>query len=113
MPKMTPKIRPEQAISAQHAIRDIVLTLKPGDNIATFAAENVDAWALIQARGELRVKKGDRVTLVSDDGLTLYDNCVVTKAESGRVWLSKPLRIVTLEGDVMYSARACFFSECQ
>jgi hypothetical protein len=97
-----PKIRAEQAQPAQSAIRHTVVTLKPSDNIATFAAENVDAWALVQARGELRVKKGDRVTLVSNDGLTMHDSCVVTKAESGRVWLSKPLRVVTLEADGLY-----------
>ena len=101
---MKTQIHPERAQLAQHAFRHVVVNLREGDNIATFAQEHVDGWALVQGRSELRVKRGDAVTLVSDDGLTLYDQAMVLKAEGGNVWLSKPLRIVTLEGDVMYSA---------
>ena len=100
MPK--PKISAQRAVPVQSAIRHTVLTLKPGDNIGTFAAENVDGWELVQARTELRVRKGDRVTLISNDGLIEHDSCPVRKAEGGRVWLGKPLRVIVYDADGLY-----------
>ena len=51
----------------------------------------------------LKLGRGNRVSLISADGLTIMDQAVVTKAFSGNVWLGKPLRMITLEEVAMFS----------
>lgn len=97
------RIGENQAKHVESVFRHIVLTLAEGDNISTFAADAVNSWGLVQQRSDLRLKRGDRVTLVSADGLTMHDSCIVLKAVGGSVWLGKPLRIVSLESDVLFS----------
>ena len=83
--------------------RHLVVNLREGDNIATFR-EGVDRWTTVQSATHTRVKRGDRVTLVSFDGLTIHDSYVVSKAQGGSVWLNdKPLRIISLEQDALFS----------
>ena len=83
--------------------RHLVVNLRESDNIATFR-EDVTRWTTVQSATHTRIKRGDKVTLVSFDGLTIHDSYVVTKAEGGSVWLNdKPLRIINLEQDALFS----------
>ena len=83
--------------------RSIVVTLTERDNLATFR-EDPSRWSSVQSATHTRVKRGDRVTLVSHDGLTVHDSYIVSKAEGGHVWLNdKPLRIINLEEDALFS----------
>ena len=79
--------------------RHLVVTLKEGDNIATFR-EDPTRWTTVQAAPHTRLKKGDRVTLISFDGSVIHDQYDVSKIEAGSVWLSdKPLRVIALHDD--------------
>ena len=51
----------------------------------------------------LKLGRGDRVTLISADGLTIADQLPVVKSLSGSVWLGKPLRLIQLEEVALYS----------
>jgi hypothetical protein len=83
--------------------RHIVVTLTERDNLATFR-EDPSRWTSVQSAQHTRVKRGDRISLVSHDGLVIHDSYVVTKAEGGSVWLNdKPLRIISLEEDALFS----------
>jgi hypothetical protein len=97
IPPLSSKIHPEQVAPFEAKHKHLVVTLKPGDNIATFISERVADWGIIQHRLDTVLRPGDLVTLVSNDGLVIYDSCMVTNAEAGRVWLGKPLRIVSRE----------------
>ncbi len=83
--------------------RHIFVTLTERDNLATFR-EDPSRWTAVQSAQHTRVKRGDSVTLVSHDGLTIHDSYIVTKAEGGCVWLNdKPLRVINLEEDALFS----------
>ena len=83
--------------------RHLVVNLRESDNIVTFR-EDVTRWTVVQSATHTRIKRGDKVTLISFDGLTIHDSYVVTKAEGGSVWLNdKPLRIISLEQDALFS----------
>ena len=107
METLAQKINP-QAVEVESAgvrFKHLVVSLREGQTIAGIR-EAPGQWAAVQA-GRDRTKhahRGDHVTLISSDGLSIAERCVVTRASGGSVWLGKPLRLVTLEDEPMYSA---------
>lgn len=83
--------------------RAFVFTLGEQDVIATFAADAVSHWGPVQRRESTRLRRGDRVSFVSHDGLVEHDSCVVLKAIGNSVWFSKPLRVLNYEETGLYS----------
>lgn len=67
------------------------------------AASSPECWKAIQGDGTKRLARGDIVSLIAADGLTISDSHRVSKAIAGHVWLTKPLRIVKLEEDALFS----------
>lgn len=51
----------------------------------------------------ITLSKGDTVSVISPDGLAMADSAMVVKAEGGRCWFSKPLRMVSFEVSNLYS----------
>jgi len=64
--------------------------------------ENPSLWANVQSYPATRLAKGDRIDLVSADGLTIGLDFIVTRTLAGELWLSKPARLVQLEADALY-----------
>jgi len=95
------RLSPQQAKLAEHSFRHLVVTLRQAETIAAVMADP-EAWINIQHDLGLAVKRGDEITLVSHDGAQIADRCRVTRAEGGRLWLSKPLRLVQLEDVGLY-----------
>lgn len=73
-----------------------------GDQEIAGVLESPDIWALVQQDTMKRVRRGDTVTVISSDGLTIADQAMVVRAEAGRLWFSKPLRMVKLEEIALY-----------
>ena len=82
----------------RHLVVDLTERLSIAD-----AREQPELWSRVQERQDLKVKRGDRVTLVSSDGLTIADQCVVLRAQGGSAWLGAPLRMITLEEVGLFS----------
>jgi hypothetical protein len=80
----------------------MVVTLR-GTQTPAWLMENPDAWTVSQGSPDTALRRGDRVTIISEDGNTIYDSAVVRQAEGGKVWLSKPARIVDLEPGALWS----------
>ncbi len=97
------KLNPTQCVveSAGHLFKHIVVTLS-GDQEIAVLRESPSAWTLVQANRNLVLKRGDTVSILSADGLVFAESIGVKRALAGEVWLDKPLRIRTLEPDVLY-----------
>ncbi len=74
-----------------------------GEQTIAEVLETPDAWSAIQGDRVRHLNKGDTVTVISADGLTICDRSMVSKALAGSVWFSKPLRMVTLEEVALFS----------
>ncbi len=74
-----------------------------GDQTIAEVLETPDAWSAIQGDRVRHLNKGDRVSVISADGLVLADQAIVVRALAGSVWFSKPLRMVTLEEVALFS----------
>ncbi len=100
-----PKLNPNRAAvdTDGQRFRHIVVDLTDQHTIAT-AHEEPELWSAIQGVGHLRVKRGDRVTLISADGLTVMDQAPVLRAQGGSVHLGVPLRMIALEEVALFSA---------
>jgi hypothetical protein len=98
---MTNKLSPTQIRKENHTFRHLLLTLS-GDQTASWVLESPEIFRLSQHSPDSRLARGDRLTIISADGNTIYDSCIVVRAESGLVYLSKPLRIVTLEAAALW-----------
>ena len=98
------KINPGQAAveSAGQFFKHVCVRLKGAQDIAV-VREHPEMWTAIQHDRMLKLGRGDRVTLISPDGLTIADQMVVTKALAGSVWLGKPLRMIQLEEVALFS----------
>ncbi len=98
------KLAPGQAAveSAGQFFKHVCVRLTGAQDIAV-VREHPEMWTAIQTTRTLKLGRGDRVTLISPDGLTIADQMVVTKALSGSVWLGKPLRMIQLEEVALYS----------
>ena len=98
------KIRPAQACvdSAGFRFKHLVVELAGSQEIAA-VRETPECWTAIQSDAGLALRRGDKVTVVSADGLTIGDSFVVTRAEGGKVYLGKPLRMIELEPTALYS----------
>ena len=103
----TMKLNPSQVIveSAGHTFKHILVSLTGTQQIDVLR-ETPAAWVLVQTNHGLAVRRGDTVTIMSADGTVKCDSCTVVRALEGSVWLGKPLRIVTLESDVLYEDKA-------
>ena len=101
------KLNPTQCCveSAGHTFKHILVTLTGAQEIAVLR-ETPGAWKLIQANRGLAVRRGDTVSIISADGLVLAEALGVKRAMGGDVWLDKPLRIRTLEPDILYEGAA-------
>ena len=98
------KLNPSQAAveSAGQYFKHVAVRLRGAQSIAV-VREHPEVWTAIQTTRTLKLQRGDRVTLISADGLTIADQLVVVKALSGSVWLGKPLRMIQLEEVALYS----------
>ena len=76
--------------------KHIWVRMVPNATIAEYT-EQPEAWRRIQEDRNLRVGKGDHITLVTSSGDVLYERLSVLRAEAGSLWLGKPLRVVRLE----------------
>ncbi len=74
-----------------------------GDQTIAEVLETPDAWSALQTDRVRCLSKGDKVSIISADGLVLADQAIVTKALAGSVWFSKPLRMVSLEEVALFS----------
>lgn len=97
------KLREAQVIveSMGQTRKHVIVNLTDLQEIATLF-ETPTAWTAIQS-GQMLLRRGDTVSIVSGDGNTVADSCVVLDAKAGRVTLSKPLRMVQLEGGVLFT----------
>ena len=98
------KLQASQAMveAVGHRFKHLSIALRGTQEIATVLAQP-DAWTDVQADRVRCLNKGDRVSLISPDGLVLADQAMVTKAEAGHLWFSKPLRLVSLEDVALFS----------
>ncbi len=74
-----------------------------GNQTIAEVLETPDAWSALQGDRVRCLSKGDKVSIISADGLVLADQAIVTKALAGSVWFSKPLRMVSLEEVALFS----------
>ncbi len=91
-----------QVESAGYRWKHLSVALHGNQTIAE-VLETPDAWSAIQGDRVRHLNKGDRVSVISADGLVLADQAIVTKALAGSVWFSRPLRMVTLEEVALFS----------
>ena len=95
-----------QAAQAQveqvgHRFKHLSVALHGTQTIAA-VLETPYAWSAIQADRVRHLNKGDTVSIISADGLTICDRPMVVKAEAGHLWFSKPIRLITLEAVVLF-----------
>ena len=76
--------------------KHIWVRMVPDATIAEYT-EQPEAWRRIQEDRNLRVGKGDHITLVTTDGSIIYERLPVLRASGGSLWMGKPLRVVRLE----------------
>ncbi len=95
------KLNPGQCLDAEQVFKHVVISLR-ADQTITGVREDVACWSAIQHDLGRRVRRGDEVTIVSADGLQVADRCRVLRAEGGKLWLGKPLRVVSLEPVGLY-----------
>ncbi len=70
------------------------------------ALETPECWSAIQGDKVRHLGRGDTVSIISADGLTIADRAVCIKALAGSCWFGKPLRMVTLEEVNLFEDRA-------
>ncbi len=98
------KLHPSQAVIEYggHFFKHLVIKLRAEQTIAA-VRETPDTWSAIQSNRTYALNRGDRVSLISADGDTICDQCVVVRAEGGQVQLSKPLRLIQLDPVALFS----------
>lgn len=74
-----------------------------GNQTIAEVLETPDAWSALQGDRVRCLSKGDKVSIISADGLVLADQAIVKRAEAGHVWLTAPLRMVSLEEVSLFS----------
>ena len=104
LPALQSKLSTSQAAveSAGQYFKHVAVRLTGAQDISV-VRESPSMWSAVQHDRMLKLGRGDRVTLISADGLTIADQMVVTKALAGSVWLGKPLRMIQLEEVALYS----------
>ena len=80
-----------------------VIVMLHGDQSVPELREKPELWKVAQASRNVSVRAGDKVTVISPDGCEIADSCVVTRAQGGSVWLGKPLRLIALEPQSLFS----------
>ena len=96
-------LKPQQCHieSAGHQYRHLIVTLTGSQEIAVLR-ETPGAWKLVQASRTVVLKRGDTVSIISSNGCVFAESLGVKRAIGGDVFLDKPLRIRTLEPDILY-----------
>ncbi len=89
MPKVRLQAMQSQVESVGYRWKFLSVALKGEQTIAE-VLETPDAWSDIQADRARHLNKGDQVSIISSDGLVVCDKAMVTKAEKGHLWFSKP-----------------------
>lgn len=82
--------------------KHVVVTLNAQQSIAELR-EEPGAWTAVQSNRQMMLRRGDKVSIISADGASIADSCVVINAVGGRVELSKPLRMISLEAGVLFT----------
>ena len=77
-----------------------------GNQSISAVLEDPTCWSSVQADKVRCLNKGDKVSIISSDGLTLADQVVVVKALAGSVWLGKPLRLIQMESVGLFEGDA-------
>ena len=101
MPKLKLQAAQAQIEHVGHRFKHLSIALNAAQTIAG-VLETPDAWSAVQGDRMRHLSKGDQVTLISADGETVCEGVMVTKAEAGSVWFSRPLRMVQLEGVALF-----------
>lgn len=98
------KLREGQATleDCGHTWKHILIKLTAQQSIAELR-EEPSAFVAVQSNRQMMLRRGDRVSIVSADGNTIADQCVVVRAEAGQVELSKPLRLIQMEASVLFT----------
>ncbi len=60
------------------------------------------AWKQVQTDRTVAVRRGDSVNVWSSDGLVFAEGLMVIRSLGGEIWLSKPIRLVTMEVEALY-----------
>ncbi len=82
--------------------KHVIISLTAQQSIAELR-EEPGAWVAVQSNRQMMLRRGDRVSIISGDGNTIGDQFVVLRAEAGRVELSAPLRMISLEAGVLFT----------
>ncbi len=93
-----------QIESVGHRFKHLSVALHGSQTISQ-VLETPEAWTAVQGDRMRHLSKGDQVTLISADGETVCEGAMVTKAEAGSVWFSKPLRLIQLEPVALFEDR--------
>ena len=96
--KRTKQITPDQATKNNDYDnrKHLFVTLR-GEQTVAGVLETPEAWS------GLSLSKADLVSVWSPDGLAMADSAMVVKSEAGKVWFSKPLRLVSFEPSILYT----------
>ncbi len=96
-------IHPTQAKvdSVGQVFKHLVITLECTQTIAE-VFETPECWKMVQGVRDKQLRRGDAVTIISPDGLTLADRATVVRAQAGEVWFGKPLRLVSFDEVALY-----------
>lgn len=81
--------------------KTITVTLL-GDQTLDALVGSPRAWKQVQTDRTVSLHRGDLVNVWSNDGLVLAEGLMVTRSLAGEIWLSKPLRLVTMEAEALF-----------
>jgi hypothetical protein len=87
------KLGLNQTEHVEHEFRHLVVKLR-GRQTITGLIEDPSMWLAIQSDRAKRLSRGDRVSIISADGLEMADSCIVRDMQKGHVFLTKPLRLI-------------------
>ncbi len=90
---------------AGNTFRHLLVVLK-GEQQIDVLRETPGAWKLVQANRGLCLRRGDTVTVMSADGLVKCEAMTVVRAICGDVFLGKPLRLVSLDPEILFESAA-------
>ena len=73
-----------------------------GDQSLDALVGSPGAWRQVQSDRTVSLHRGDQVNVWSSDGLVFAEGLLCIRSLAGEVWLSKPLRIVSMEVEALW-----------
>ena len=87
--------------SGGHTQKTVVVALS-GDQTLDALVGSPGAWKQVQTDRTVAIRRGDSVNVWSSDGLVFAEGLLCIRSLAGEIWLSKPLRLVTMEVEALY-----------